>query len=141
MATEVKFYGTVPLKEGVTLGNVLELYNEAMGEEAEEPTLPLEPEGSFTTEFNEVDLTVSDGILQYNVDGVMFSSFVGYFEDFLADMAAKHASAGWIDYSGDDDSETPYGPDERSRNIAVYEVRKAELTQAIKAFDEAAAKL
>lgn len=134
MAAEVKFSGKVPLKDGVTLGNIVNTYSEMIFDV--DPVLPLETEGTFTAFEGEVVLIVSHGHLDYEVDGVMFTSFISDFEDFLTSVATQYASAGWIDYSGDD-TETAYGPTERARALAVLEQRRAEMKEARRRFKAA----
>lgn len=124
MGYEWAHSGSVRLRSGAALQDVLNLYPC----EADQPHLPLTPNGEAEFEDGQVWLKVDDGFLEYKAEGDSWW-LDETMTEFLRSIAAALAAEGWIDYEVED-FEVPYGPTERSRTQARLESAQTATTRA-----------
>jgi hypothetical protein len=100
--------GEVPLKPGTTLRQLVDAFNELSGGEWDDAHL-LVP-GCYNI-YDDIDFQVNEaeGWLSYSADAN--SGWLnGIWESYLDHVAENFASAGWVDYRGDDAEPTFMGP-------------------------------
>lgn len=130
-----KWWGTVPLKDGVKPTNVIALYESLMADEAKDPQLPLVEPSGYRDNDNEVDLDFAEGEFSYTLNGDPGWSTTENFEKFLDEVAKQFASAGWASREGDEDTQDDEatvfrGPSELASAEAELAYAKFELETA-----------
>ncbi len=136
MGYEWAHYGSVRLKPGTALQQVLDLF--PRGDEAE-PQLPLDTEGELTLADGDVWIKLEAEVLEYRADG-----HSGSLDDqvcgFIEALAETLAAEGWIDYEIGD-YEVVHGPTELARAQAKLESARSAFESAQTALAKAEAEM
>lgn len=113
MSVEFRFEGAAPLKDGVTLVDLVNLWFE----DEEEPllVLPGDPDQWYELDDLGLRIQVADGLMSYDFYGVSWVQ-QEQCERFIKDVAERFARAGWVGTEGEDDPmDVIYGPTERAK--------------------------
>ena len=135
MGYEWAHRGSVRLRPGVTLQDVLNLYPC----DDDEPHLPLTTTGEAKLEAGHVWLKVDSDSLEYRADGGSFHLDEAV-TDFLKAVADQLAAEGWVDYEIED-FEVPFGPTELARAQARLQSARAAISAAQQELASAAAEV
>lgn len=120
MALPIHNHGDIVLKDGVTLEQVVKALIE-LDDSFDQNEPIVGPSWSYNDGGfgDSVELTLEGVDLHYYFDG-NGTDFLQTIESWLEEMT-KLAADAWVDYSGDDEDETYYGPDQRA--ILIRKVR------------------
>ncbi len=110
MSYEWAHYGSIQLKPGTALQEVLNLFP---CEQNTEPQLPLHSEGEVSFANGDVWISLEGGLLEYRAGGYSWA-LDEQVTQFLQSLADNLAAKGWIDYEVED-HEVAFGPTELAR--------------------------
>lgn len=148
MSGPVYYSGVVPLKDDVTLAQIIELLQEHdcdranfwLNSEGDPPPRTDETEGKYYDWDDQMELTVVDGFFEYRLDMPdQVYSFTANFDNFLEAVADEMASGGWVSTEGEepDQAHVAYGPDDISKAQAFLELAAQNLAHATTAYGTA----